>query len=107
MQRAGKFSTDHLNYTIVVFEIIQAFPDISPMQFSTFRITDVVILFGHKYAFIARIRYRFWKPRAIYVVCSTPGEISIMSSSFNNIMLKVILMHQYQSFVICQVCKLL
>ncbi|MNI59799.1 hypothetical protein D3C73_1149790 [compost metagenome] len=75
------------------------------MDCSAVRIADIVKLLGHKNAFIACIRNGLRETCTINVVCSTPWEIGIMRTSFNNVMLKIVFVNEYQTFLIGQVSK--
>src|SRR4051812_37680977 len=105
MQGTGIFCPDQLYYVMVGAEVIQAFANIGAMQFSVRRVGEGIILLRNKNAFILCIINRLGKGRVIDIIHRAPGIIGIVSASFQNIMLKVIFMQQYQSFFIGQLRK--
>src|SRR5688500_1681157 len=106
MQRACKFFTNHLYHSIVGREIIQTLTDIFSMQLPANRVCSIIKQFRHEDAFISSIRNWFRKTGIIYIISGAPWKICIVSTGLNNIMLKIILMDQQQSFLVSQVSKL-
>jgi len=89
-----------LKYIGIIRKSIQTFLNIGLMQRPTDRMTHIIKQFRHINAFISRIRRRLRKTRIIDIVGRPPGEIGPMGPGFQQVVLKIIVMHQYKSFLI-------
>jgi hypothetical protein len=83
-----------MDYVAVAGKIIQAFPDILSVQFTSYRVKRIVELPIQKDSFIAGIVRGFRESGGIDVIGRTPGKIGIMCPGFQDIVLEVMMMDQ-------------